>query len=120
MHDEKPVKLAAKLPKGDNLNGLDTVHDRLRKHGTAYLIMQVTAPTVTDHLGGIQEPRAEIEWVEGLPTGDGGSLGTIGAKLLEVARAQRLGEGADTLFGRHGVLVALRDHLNEIIEATRD
>jgi len=118
MHDEKPVKLAAKLPKEGNLNGLDTVHDQLRRHGTAIIIAQVTAPTMTVRIGDIREPRAEIEWIEGLPTGGGDSLNTLGSQLLELARAERLGDGDPVLFGRRDILVAIRDHLNEIIGRT--
>jgi hypothetical protein len=115
MHDEKPVKLAAKLPKKDNLNGLDTVHEQLRRHGTAIIIAQVTAPTVTERLGGIREPRAEIESIEGLPADGGGdSLNALGARLLELARAERLGDDG-VMFGRRDILIAIRDHLTDVI-----
>jgi len=110
MDDEKPVKLAAKLPKQNDVNGLDTVHDQLRRHGTAIVVMQVTAPTRTEYSGGIVEPRAEIEWIEGLPGANRGDLGDLGAQLLGLARAERLGEDDGALISRASVLetIALR------------
>jgi hypothetical protein len=104
MDPEKPVKLAAKLPKTHEANGLETVHDRLRRHGTAILIMQVTAPSREERLDGVVTPKAEIEWIEGLPGASQGDLGDLGAQLLGLARAERLGEDDGALISRTAVL----------------
>jgi len=112
MNAEKPVKLAAKLPKKGSVNGLETVHAALRAHGTAIVIMQVTAPTREERLGGIVEPKAEIEWVEGLPGSAAGTLGDIGAQLLQLARAERLGEDDGALLPKQQLLDAMRQRLD--------
>jgi hypothetical protein len=112
MDPEKPVKLAAKLPKENNANGLDTVHAQLRAHGTAIIIMQVTAPTREERVGGIVRPQAEIEWVEGLPGSAKASLGDIGSQLLQLARAERLGEEEGALFSRQDILAGLFNRLD--------
>jgi hypothetical protein len=112
MNDEKPVKLSARLPKQSNLNGLDTVHDTLRRYGTAIIVMQVTAHERAERVGGIVQPTAVIEWVEGLPGGKRGTLGDIGAKLLHVARVDRTGADEDTLVSRADLLGDLRRYLD--------
>lgn len=118
MNEEKPVKLSARLPKKHPANGLDTVHKQLRQHGTAIVVMQVTAPTQLRSATGIVEPVAVIEWIEGLPGAAVGSLGDIGAKLLQIARVDRTGADADTLVSRAELLADLRRHLDDDVEVS--
>lgn len=120
MDDEKPVKLATKLPKEHNLNGLDTVHERLRRHGTAIVIMQVISLTREEHASGIIMPKAEIEWVEGLPGANRGDLGDIGAQLLGLARAERLGTDDGALFSREAVLGTIAERAARAAGDTQD
>jgi hypothetical protein len=121
---EKQVKLAAKLPKKAPANGLETVYAALRRHGTAVIVAQVTAPTREEHLGGIVIPKMEIEWVEGLSPSSAGSqdvsLAKIGADLLEVARAERLGDGDGVLVDRETILEALYERIGEMIGKVSD
>lgn len=86
--DQKPFKLLAKLPKGD-ANGLETVYDQLKNHGTAYVLMRVSSPEVTVRLGNIREPKLVIDRIEGLPPGDGLSLQTAAERLMGRARKAR-------------------------------
>lgn len=83
-----PIKLSAKLPKDRPLNGLDTVHEQLAAHGTAIVIMTVSAPEVVNRLGGARQPVLTIEHIEGLPEGDDG-FAVRGRNLLRDARAAR-------------------------------
>lgn len=84
--EEKPVKISAKLPKDEGLNGLPTVHDRLcDEDGDALVIMRIGHLRLTTHPGGILEPTTYIRRIEGL-TGD---LATAGEQLLNAARRRR-------------------------------
>lgn len=112
MSNDKPVKLSAKLPKARPSNGLETVHGALRQYGTAIVIAQVSASTVAHHVGGIQEPTASVEWVEGLPGDEEGSLGWLGSILLQLARTERTGDDRDVLIKRrHLILDQLEAYL---------
>lgn len=83
---DKPVKISAKLPKGDAQNGLSTVHGQLcDEDGDALVIMRIGHQRLTTHPGGILEPTTYIKCVEGL-TGD---LKTEGVRLLDRARVRR-------------------------------
>ena len=97
MSTDKPIKLAAKLPKG-NANGLDTIHDQVKKHGSAYVVMLVSAPEVLVRVGGTREPKLTIDHVEGLPAG---VLADRGEGLLLEARKARTGDVAPGLFDLH-------------------
>lgn len=97
MSTEKPIKLAAKLPKG-NANGLDAIHEQVKKHGSAYVVMLVSAPEVLVRIGGTREPKLTIDHIEGLPAGP---LADQGERLLLEARKARTGDDAPGLFDLH-------------------
>lgn len=83
---DKPVKIGARLPKEDALNGLTAVHAQLcDEGGDALVIMRIGHQKLTTHPGGILEPQAYVMRIEGL-TGD---LAAQGERLLKWARAQR-------------------------------
>lgn len=109
MDVDKPVKLTVKQPKGNSLNGLETIHDQLKRHGTAIIIMQVTAPEVVERIGGIRQPAAVIEWVEGLPSqGPHKDLHAAGEQLMQWARAARLDGDEDALIKRQDLVDLIR------------
>ncbi len=84
---DKPVKIAAKLPRLDAQNGLSTVHGRLLDEGgEAVIIGIVRHSRLTTHPGAIQEPTTEWVRVEGLPAGE---LMREGVRLIDRARARR-------------------------------
>ena len=83
---EKPVKISARLPKLDALNGISTVHGTLcDEDGEAILVMVIGHQKLTTHPGGVLEPQAYIKRIEGL-TGD---LAVVGERLLNSARRRR-------------------------------
>lgn len=83
---EKPIKLSARLPKELRLNGLDTIHEQVARHGQAYIIALVVAPEVVERAGGVRQPVLVIDHVEGLPRGP---LADDGERLLRRARTDR-------------------------------
>jgi len=98
MTTERPIKILAKLPKG-NANGLDTIYDEVRNHGAAYAVVRLVANEVVLRPGGTREPKLTIAHIEGLPRlaeGDNPrydfSLAKQGERLLTAARARRTGE----------------------------
>lgn len=83
---DKPVRIGARLPKEDSLNGLATVHGQLcDENGSALVIMRIGHQKLTTHPGGILEPQSYVLRIEGL-TGD---LATDGERLMNRARARR-------------------------------
>lgn len=83
---DKPVKIGARLPKEDSLNGLATVHEQLcDEDGDALVIVRIGHQKLTTHPGGILEPQACITRIEGLT----GALAIEGERLLNRARARR-------------------------------
>lgn len=86
MSNDKPVKLSAKLPKTVEANGLDTIHDELRRFRPGIIIARVVVPEVNERFGGVRQPTMFIEHVEGLPAGD---LAKAGEALMERARLAR-------------------------------
>lgn len=100
---ERPISLSKTLPKGD-ANGLDTIYDQVKEHGTAYAVVRFHADKVTVYPGGTREPVLTIERIEGLPAlseVDGTerySLAKQGERLLLDARRRRLGDDAPDLF----------------------
>lgn len=92
---DKPVKISAKLPKGDALNGLSAVHGQLcDEDGDALVIMCIGHLRLTTHPGGIEEPTTYVKRIEGLT----GNLAVKGGLLLDRARRRRaqLDTEADT------------------------
>lgn len=100
------VKLSAKLPKTNPLNGLGAIHSQLAGYGGGYVIMFVESDEQVARLGGGRQPLAVVEHIEGLPTGP---LADAGKELLLRARkARELSDGVlpgmdtDGLAGKHG------------------
>lgn len=102
---DRPVKLSARLPKGD-ANGLDTIYDQVKEHGSAYAVVRFHADKVTVYPNGTREPVLTIERIEGLPAlteaatvaGATFSLAKDAERLLLTARARRLGDAEPDLF----------------------
>ncbi len=86
----KAVKLSAKLPKAVPLNGLETIHDRLTKFGSAFVVMSVSSDESVVRIGGARVPVMRIEHIEGL-TGDLAKQGE--ALLLAARQARESGDG---------------------------
>jgi hypothetical protein len=86
MNSERPIKLSAKLPKEARLNGLDSIHEQVARHGQAYIIASVVAPEVVERAGGVRQPVLVIDHIEGLPKG---ALADDGGRLLRRARTDR-------------------------------
>lgn len=84
-----PVKIGAKLPKVDALNGLGTAHDALlREDGTALVVLRVEREKLITHRGGITEPVARIVRIEGIADEDADLVRTA-EQLLNRARVRR-------------------------------
>lgn len=109
MPTDKPFKLSARLPKETRVNGLATIHDQAKRHGSAYVIAYVTAPEVVHRPDGDVQPVLAIHHIEGLPTGD---LADAGERLLLQARAERE-RAAGAAFSREGTILADDDDIDQ-------
>ena len=90
-----PVKIGSKLPKPEALNGLPTVHDALLdENGAALVVMRIAHAKLVTHPGGITEPVARIEHIEGIDPTDTALVDTAERllKRARTARAQRAAE----------------------------
>lgn len=108
---DKPIKLSARLPKDRPLNGLGTIYDQVKRHGSAFVVMYVRADEVTERADGTKVPTLTIDHIEGLPTMQGvdnTDLHRAGAKLMEWARAEREADGQAAMISKADLLATIR------------
>lgn len=113
---DTPIKLAARLPKEHRLNGLGTIYDQVKRHGSAYVIMYVRADEVTELADGTKRPTLTIDHIEGLPTAqeaDNTDLHRAGGKLMDWARAEREADGQAAMISKADLLATIRGQVDD-------